>query len=76
MFIETLCPQQMLVHKGGQTNNVQLITGMGSAEMSHLYNCSVKIFKGHCRYFTTNNKKMKFPLKMGGGGRGGLCGWM
>ena len=30
---ETFCPQQMLVHKGAQINNVQLITGMGSAEM-------------------------------------------
>ena len=35
---ETLCPQQMLVHKGGQINNVQLITGVGSAEMSQLQN--------------------------------------
>ena len=33
---ETLCPQQMLVYKGGQINNVQLITGVGNSEMSHL----------------------------------------
>ena len=38
----------MLVHKGGQINNVQLITWAVSAEMSYLQNCSVKIFKEHC----------------------------
>ena len=27
-------PPQMLVHKGGQINNVQLITGLRIAEMS------------------------------------------
>ena len=32
----------MLVHKGGQINNVQLITGLRIAEMSQLQNCSVK----------------------------------
>ena len=26
---ETLCAQQMHVHKGGQINNVQMITGIG-----------------------------------------------
>ena len=31
---DTLCPQQMLVNKGGQTMNVQLITWVGSAEIS------------------------------------------
>ena len=30
----------MLVHKGGQINNVQLITGVMVAEMSQLQNCS------------------------------------
>ena len=29
----------MLVHKGGQINNVQLITGLRIAEMSQLQNC-------------------------------------
>ena len=29
-------PKQMLVHKGGQINNVQLITGVRVAEMSQL----------------------------------------
>ena len=28
MFIKHYAPQQMLVHKGGQINNVQLITGL------------------------------------------------
>ena len=35
---ETLCPQQMLVHKGGKVR-----TGVGSAEMSHLQNRFLKI---------------------------------
>ena len=39
---ETLCPQQMLVHKGAK-----LRTGVGSAEPSYLQNCSVKLFKEH-----------------------------
>ena len=33
-------PQQMLVHQGGQINNVQLFTGVRIAEMSQLQNCS------------------------------------
>ena len=57
---ETLCPKQMLVHKGDQINNVQLITGMGSAEMSHLQNCSVEISKEHCWYFT--NQRTNGPV--------------
>ena len=43
----------MLVHKG-----VKLRTGVGSAEMSHLQNCSLKIY-------------LKRAL---GGGRGGRLG--
>ena len=35
---ETLCPQQMLVHKGGKIKN-----WVGSAEMSHLQNRCLKI---------------------------------
>ena len=66
---ETLCPQQMLVNKGGQINNAQLMTGVGSAEMlSHLHNCSVKISKDHSRYYT---KKRNKQLKTWGGGHGG-----
>ena len=36
---------------------MQLITGAGSANMSHLQNCSVKIFKEQCRYFTKKRKE-------------------
>ena len=35
----------MLVRKGGQINNLQLITGVKIAEMSHLQNCSVMCTK-------------------------------
>ena len=53
--LETLCPQQMLVHKGGQIKN-----WVGSAEMSHLQNGSVRMFKENCRYFThTHTHKIK-----------------
>ena len=36
---ETLCPQQMLVHKGGKIKN-----WVGSARMPHLQNCSLTIY--------------------------------
>ena len=39
----------MLVHKGGQINNVQLITGLRIAEMSQLQNCSVVCTKNVVR---------------------------
>ena len=45
MFIKHYAPQQMLVHKGGQINNVQLITGLRIVEMSQLQNCSVMCTK-------------------------------
>ena len=32
---------------------------MGSTEMSHLQNCSVKIFKEHCRSCTIKNQNKK-----------------
>ena len=35
----------MLVHKGGQIDNVQLITGVRIAEMSQLQNCSIMCTK-------------------------------
>ena len=38
----------------------KLRAGVGSAEMSHLQNGSVKIFKEYCRYFT---KKKIFKNK-------------
>ena len=45
---ETLCPQQMLVNKGGQIKNWSG-GGGGGAEMSYLQNCSVKLFKEHLK---------------------------
>ena len=38
---------------------MQLITGVWSAEVSHLQNCSVKIFKEYFRHFTPNKMKKK-----------------
>ena len=63
---ETLCPQQMFVHKGGQINNLRLNTGMGSAEMSHLQNCSVKYPKSIAGILQKKKKKGAV-----GGGHGG-----
>ena len=54
----------MLVHKGGQINNVQLITGLRIAEMSQLQNCSVKCTKNGS--YCENVKKRE--KKSGGGG--------
>ena len=55
---ETLCPQQMLVHKGGKIKN-----WVGSAEISNLQNCSLKIY-------------LKRALGFGfGGGEGGQDGY-
>ena len=56
----------MLVHKGGQINNVQLITGLRIAEMSQLQNCSVKCTKNGS--YCENVKKR--GKKSGGGGGG------
>ena len=55
----------MLVHKGGQINNVQLITGLRIAEMSQLQNCIVKCTKNgsYCENVKKREKKS--------GGRGG-----
>ena len=57
----------MLVHKGGQINNVQLITGLRIAEMSKLQNCSVKCTKNgsYCENVKKREKKS--------GGSGGMC---
>ena len=56
----------MLVHKGGQINNVQLITGLRIAEMSQLQNCSVKCTKNgsYCENVKKRERKS--------GGRGGM----
>ena len=47
----------MLVHKDGQINNVQLITGVRIAEMSQLQNCSVMCTKNGS--YCENEKKRK-----------------
>ena len=65
MFIKHYAPQQRLVHKGGQINNVQLITGLRIAEMSQLQNCSV-MCKKNGSYCENEKRKKK------SGGRG-MC---
>ena len=45
----------MLVYKGDQINNVQLITGVRIAEMSQLQNCSVMCTKNGS--YCENEKK-------------------
>ena len=54
----------MLVHKGGQINNVQLITGLRIAEMSQLQNCSVMCTKN--RSYCENEKKREKVRGEGG----------
>ena len=56
----------MLVHKGGQINNVQLITGLRIAEMSQLQNCRVMCTKNgsYCE-----NEKKREKVR----GEGGMC---
>ena len=76
----------MLVHKGGQINNVQLITGLRIAEMSQLQNCSVKCTKNgsYCENVKKGRKSqgeggcvermeviVKRKKKSGGGGGSG-----
>ena len=58
----------MLVHKGGQINNVQLITGVRIAEMSQLQNCSVMCTKNGS--YCENEKKRE---KVRGEGSGVRC---
>ena len=57
----------MLVHKGGQINNVQLIAGLRIAEMSQLQNCSVKCTKNGS-YCENVKKREKKSESQGGGG--------
>ena len=54
----------MLVHKGGQINNVQLITGLRIAEMSQLQNCSVMCTKNGS-YCENERKREKVRGKGG-----------
>ena len=63
----------MLVHKGGQINNVQLITGLRIAEMSQLQNCSVMCTK---KWKLCENEKRERKSQAGGGmctKNGGYC---
>ena len=57
----------MLVHKGGQINNVQLITGVRIAEMSQLQNCSVMCTMNGT--YCENEKKERSQ----GEGSGSMC---
>ena len=57
----------MLLHKGGQINNVQLITGVRIVEISQLQNCSVMCAKKGS-YCENKNKK-----KVRGEGSGEIC---
>ena len=81
---ETSCPRQMLVHKGGKIKN-----WVGSAEMSHQQNCSLKIYLkralgvGLERVRMDVNEELKFFVKIQkkniyfffwGGGGGGRVG--
>ena len=54
------------MHKGGQINNVQLITGVRIAEMSQLQNCSVMCTKkgSYCE----NEKNERKSQGRGSGG--------
>ena len=51
----------MLVHKGGQINNVQLINGLRIAEMSQLQNCSVMCTKNGS-YCENENQRTSGPV--------------
>ena len=81
----------MLVHKGGQINNVQLITGLRIAEMPQLQNCSVKCTKNgnYCENVKKGRKSLgeggcvqrmevivKGKKSQWGGGGGGGSGYM
>ena len=59
----------MIVHKGGQINNVQLITGVRIAEMSTLQNCSVMCTKNGS-YCENEKQKEKEKKVRGEGVRG------
>ena len=54
----------MLVHKGGQINNLQLITGLRIAEMSQLQNCSVMCTKNGS-YCENEKKREKVKWEVG-----------
>ena len=67
----------MLVHKGGQINNVQLITGVRIAELSQPQNCSVMCTKNGS--YCENEKRERKSQGKGVGGQGsqvGERGWV
>ena len=57
----------MLLHKGGQINNVQMITGVRIVEMSQLQSCSVMCAKKEVIV------KIKIKKKVRGEGSGEMC---
>ena len=57
----------MLLHKGGQINNVQMITGVRIVEMSQLQNCNVMCAKKEV------SVKIKIKKKVRGEGSGEMC---
>ena len=70
--------QQMFVHKGGQINNVQLISGVRITEMSvimsQLQNCSAMCINNGSYYENEKIKREKVRGRGGGGVRGGGSG--
>ena len=65
MLIKIMPPTAACAYKGGQINNVQLITGVRIAELSQLQNCSVMCTKkgSYCE-----NEKMREKVRGGGQG--------
>ena len=66
MFIKIMPPTAACAYKGGQINNVQLITGVRIAELSQLQNCSVM-----CTKKGSNCENEKNERKSQGRGEGG-----
>ena len=79
---ETLCPQQMLVHKGGKIKKL----GWG-VQRCHTYKIAVSKYQGRCEQRSEVFVKTVFfflffflgggggGVRSGGGG-GGVTGWM
>ena len=66
----------MLVHKGGQINNVQLISEVRIAEMSQLQNCSAMCTRINNGSYYENEKIKRENVRGEGGGGGGVRGDM
>ena len=65
---ETLCPQQILVYKGGQIKNVQLITGMRSADVTPTKLQCQNIPRALQVFYKKEYKEMCVCVCVGGGG--------